>query len=53
MIASAYEVRWPLIGLARRVTYLVGKDHKLRLAFHSELDVAAHVKEVRAALARP
>lgn len=52
-IASAYKVRWPLIGLARRVTYLVGKDRRVRLAFHRELDVAAHAREVQAALARP
>jgi peroxiredoxin len=50
VIARAYRVGWPLIGLARRVTYLVGRDRRVRLAFHSELDVTAHVEAVRAAL---
>lgn len=42
-IARAYGVRWPLIGLARRGSFLVGRDRKLRSAFLSELDVEAHV----------
>jgi peroxiredoxin len=44
-ISRAFKVRWPVIGLARRVTYVVGKDRKIRLAFHSETDVSAHVRE--------
>ena len=42
-IARAYGVRWPLIGLARRGSFLVGRDRKLRAAFVSELDAEAHV----------
>jgi peroxiredoxin Q/BCP len=45
-IASAYGARWPIIGRARRVTYLVGRDRKVRLAFHSERDVTAHPDRV-------
>ena len=45
-IARAYRARWPLVGLARRVTYLVGRDRKVRLAFHSERDVKAHPDRV-------
>jgi peroxiredoxin Q/BCP len=52
-ILRAYKVRWPVVGLAQRVTYLVGKDRRLRLAFHSEFDVKAHATEACAALARP
>jgi thioredoxin-dependent peroxiredoxin len=52
-VLKAYKVRWPVIGLARRVTYLVGRNHKVRLAFHSEFDVGAHVDETCAALTRP
>ena len=55
VISKAFEVRWPVIGLARRVTYVVGRDRKVRLAFHSEMDVSAHVREaarVCAGLAR-
>jgi peroxiredoxin Q/BCP len=42
-IAAAYGVRWPLIGLARRASFLVGRDGKVRAAFRSELDAEAHV----------
>jgi peroxiredoxin len=52
-ILRAYKVRWPVIGLARRVTYLVEKSHKVKLALHSEFDVGAHVSATCAALARP
>jgi peroxiredoxin Q/BCP len=52
-ILRAYKVRWPILGLARRVTYLVGRDLRVRLAFHSELDIGAHVSRTCAALARP
>ena len=52
-ILRAYKVRWPVVGLAQRVTYVVGQDHGVRVAFHSEFDVKAHVTEACAALARP
>jgi thioredoxin-dependent peroxiredoxin len=42
-IAAAYGVRWPLIGLARRASFLVGRDGRVRAAFRSELDAEAHV----------
>ena len=44
-IARAFGVRWPLIGLARRASVLVGQDGKVRAAFHSELDADAHVEK--------
>jgi len=50
-ISKAYGVRWPLIGLNRRVTYLVARNRKVRLAFHSEFDTDGHVNEACAALA--
>ena len=50
-IIGSYQVRWPLIGLAQRVTYLVGGDRKIRLALHREFDIEAHMTEVRRALA--
>ena len=49
-VVTAFKVRWPVIGWAQRVTYLVGKDRKVRLAVHSELDIPAHVREACAAL---
>jgi thioredoxin-dependent peroxiredoxin len=45
-IARAYGARWPILGLARRVTYLVGRDRRVRLAFRSERDFTAHPERV-------
>ena len=45
-IARAYRASWPLIGMARRVTYLVGRDRRVRMAFHSERNVRAHPARV-------
>jgi len=52
-ILRAYKVRWPVVGLAQRVTYVVGTDRRVKMAFHSEFDVGAHISETCAALARP
>jgi peroxiredoxin Q/BCP len=52
-ILRAYKVRWPILGLARRVTYLIAKSRQVRLAFHSEFDIGAHVNKTCQALARP
>jgi len=52
-ILRASKVRWPLIGLARRVTYVVGRNRKVRLAFHSELDIEAHMARAVGVLAAP
>ena len=41
-ILRAYRVRWPLIGLAQRVTYVIGQDRRILLGFHNELNMAAH-----------
>ncbi|PYQ04927.1 MAG: hypothetical protein DMF82_09590 [Acidobacteria bacterium] len=41
-IIRAYGVRWPIVGLTQRVTYVIGRNRKVRLAFHSELDMDAH-----------
>ena len=41
-ILRDYGVRWPIVGLAQRVTYLIGRSKKVRLAFHSEFSMKAH-----------
>ena len=41
-ILKAYEARWPLIGLARRTTYVIGTDRKIQLAFNDETSMTAH-----------
>jgi peroxiredoxin len=51
-VTRAYRARWPLVGWAKRVTYLVGRDRTVRLAFHSERAVAKHAARVREEAAR-
>jgi len=41
-IIRAYGVRWPIVGLTQRVTFVIGRNRKVRVAFHSELDMDAH-----------
>jgi peroxiredoxin len=52
-IVRAYDVRWPIIGMTRRVTYVISTSRKVRLAFHSELDMGAHSAEACRSLAEP
>jgi thioredoxin-dependent peroxiredoxin len=52
-VLNAFKVRWPVIGWAQRVTYLVGKDRKVRFAVHSEFNIPAHVSRACAAVAGP
>jgi thioredoxin-dependent peroxiredoxin len=49
-ILRDYRVRWPLLGLARRVSYVVGPDRKIRLAHRAELDVESHIQKALAAV---
>jgi len=52
-IIRAYDVRWPLVGLTQRVTYVIAPSRKVRLAFHSELDMNSHSAEACRTLAQP
>lgn len=51
-LLRAYAVRWPVLGVARRVSFVVGRDRKIRRAFHSEFDAEAHVTEACAFVSR-
>jgi thioredoxin-dependent peroxiredoxin len=44
-ICGAYKVSWPIIGRSKRVTYLIGRDRLVRLAFHDELNMDAHAEQ--------
>ena len=35
-IVRAYRCRWPVVGWARRVSYVVGQDGLIKDAYHSE-----------------
>ncbi len=50
-LARAYDIVWPLGLGARRVTFVIGRDGRIRGAFHHELSMARHVSEVKALLA--
>ncbi len=49
-IVKAYKVRWPLIGLARRTTYVIGRDRTIRLAYNDETNMTAHAARALAAV---
>ncbi len=44
-ILRAWGVRIPVLGLARRVTFVVGKDQKVRAVHESQFDALSHVTE--------
>ena len=44
-VLRAYRVRWPLIGLAKRVTYVIGRDRRILKAFRSERSMTAHAAQ--------
>ncbi len=41
-VSRAYGVLWPLLPLAKRVTFVVGKDRKIKAVFRAEFDIEAH-----------
>jgi len=45
-ISRAYDVLWPLVGLTRRVTYIVGPNRKIEAVFHHELNIEQHRDDV-------
>jgi peroxiredoxin Q/BCP len=44
-ILRAYKVRWPIIGIAKRVTYVVGGNGKILSAYRNERDMTAHAAQ--------
>lgn len=47
-ISTAYDVKWPVVGVAQRVTYVVGHDRTILAAFHHEVLVDRHRDDVLA-----
>lgn len=41
-ILRSYDVRWPILGTAQRVTYVVSQKRQIRVAFHSQFRFDAH-----------
>jgi peroxiredoxin len=45
-ITRAYGVKWPLLPFARRVTYVLGRDHTVIGVFHHEFQASRHLDDV-------
>lgn len=45
-ISRAYDVLWPIVGLARRITYVVSPTSVIEAVFHHELRVEEHRNDV-------
>ena len=50
-IVEAYDARWPILGRTSRVTYVIGRNKRVALAFHSELHMDAHAAKACEAVA--
>lgn len=44
-VLKAFGVRIPVLGLARRVTFVIGKDRKVRSVHESQFDAESHVTQ--------
>jgi len=51
-VREAYGVKWPLLGLARRVTFVIGKDKRVCLVHKAERDVESHVTQASQAVGK-
>jgi peroxiredoxin len=51
-ILRAYKVRWPIVGIAKRVTYVIGRDRRIQSVFRSERDMTAHAAQACEFVAR-
>lgn len=45
-ICRAYDVLWPVIGVARRYTFIVGPNRTIDAVFHHEVQVQRHRDDV-------
>lgn len=51
-IARDYDVKWPLLGRAQRVTFVIDRQGKIVARIHHELSADRHVKGVIEELTR-
>lgn len=51
-IAKKYDVLWPILGVAQRVTYLVDEQGKIEAVFRHELQVKKHIENIKEHLAK-
>jgi peroxiredoxin len=46
-IISAYRVKWPLVKIASRVTFIIDRDRRIAAAHKSARDIEGHVALAR------
>ncbi len=51
-IARAFDVMWPFIKRARRVTFVIDEEGRIRAVFQHEIRVGQHVDDAVAAVRR-
>jgi thioredoxin-dependent peroxiredoxin len=51
-ISKAYGVSWPLLGVDRRVTFVIDAEGVVRGVFNHELQIGKHLEETRALLSK-
>jgi len=49
-VIRAYDAKFPLVGKAQRVSYLIGRDHKIHFAYSSLFDPDSHIDQLLRAL---
>ena len=42
-VVRAWGTAWPLLGRTRRVSFVVGKDRRIRSRYHNEIRAEEHV----------
>ncbi len=47
-VCRAYDVLWPIVGIARRITYVISPAMEIAAVFHQELQARKHRHDVRA-----
>jgi peroxiredoxin Q/BCP len=47
-VSKAFDVLWPLIGKAQRVTYVIDREGVVRGVFHHEVRVGKHLGDAQA-----
>jgi peroxiredoxin Q/BCP len=45
-ISRSYDVLWPVIGMAQRVTFIISRERIIEAAFRHEIDMKAHRDDV-------
>ena len=45
-ISRAYDVLWPIVGIAKRVTYVINNEQQIEAVFRHELDAIKHRDDV-------